>query len=54
MLTAAVTEVVDHPCIKHSWASTTAGYTSVGTDHKRRMLRAALDRAFGSERGEHR
>lgn len=31
----------------HSWASTTAGYTSVGSDHKQRMLRAALDRAFG-------
>jgi integrase/recombinase XerC len=31
----------------HSWASTTAGYTSVGADHTNRMLRAALDRAFG-------
>lgn len=40
--------------VGHSWASTTAGYTSVGTDHKRRMLRAALDRAFGSEGGAHR
>ncbi|MDA8285379.1 MAG: tyrosine-type recombinase/integrase [Actinomycetota bacterium] len=33
----------------HSWASTTAVYTSVGSDHKQRMLRAALDRAFGPE-----
>lgn len=32
--------------VGHSWASTTAGYTSVGADHANRMLRAALDRAF--------
>lgn len=31
----------------HSWASTTAVYTTIGSDHKQRMLRAALDRAFG-------
>lgn len=49
MLTAAVAGVVDHPCIKHSWASTTAVYTSVGADHTNRMLRAALERAFGRE-----
>jgi site-specific recombinase XerD len=30
----------------HSWASTTAGYTTVGADHANRMLRAALERAF--------
>jgi integrase/recombinase XerC len=33
--------------VGHSWASTTACYTSIGADHKARMLRAALDRAFG-------
>lgn len=33
----------------HSWASTTAIYTSVGADHTNRMLRAALERAFGRE-----
>lgn len=30
----------------HSWGSTTAIYTSVGTDYKNRALRRALDRAF--------
>ena len=35
----------------HSWASTTAGYTSVGADHANRMLRAALDRAFTGATG---
>jgi site-specific recombinase XerD len=35
----------------HSWASTTAIYTSVGADHTNRMLRAALDQAFGAEAG---
>ena len=30
----------------HSWASTTAGYTTVGADHANRMLRAAIERAF--------
>ena len=33
----------------HSWASTTAVYTSVGSDHTNRMLRSALARAFGAE-----
>jgi integrase/recombinase XerC len=37
--------------VGHSWASTTAGYTSVGADHGNRMLRAALDRAFTSTAG---
>ena len=35
--------------VGHSWASTTADYTQVGTDAKNRMLRAALDVAFGAE-----
>ena len=33
----------------HSWASTTAIYTSVGADHTNTMLRASLDRAFEAE-----
>ncbi len=33
--------------VGHSFASTTACYTSIGADHKNRMLRAALERAFG-------
>jgi site-specific recombinase XerD len=33
----------------HSWASTTAGYTKVGSDHMNKMLRSALDRAFLNE-----
>jgi len=37
--------------VGHSWASTTAGYTSVGADHANRMLRAALDRAFAGAAG---
>ncbi|CAG4933646.1 tyrosine-type recombinase/integrase [Acidithrix sp. C25] len=32
--------------VGHSWASTTAIYTTVGSDHMNRMLRGALDRAF--------
>jgi site-specific recombinase XerD len=36
--------------VGHSWASTTAVYTSVGADHKNRMLRAALAQAFGADR----
>jgi site-specific recombinase XerD len=35
--------------VGHSWASTTAIYTSVGADHTNRMLRAVLDRAFDVE-----
>jgi integrase/recombinase XerC len=35
----------------HSWASTTATYTTVGQDARNRMLRAALGRAFEGERG---
>ena len=37
--------------VGHSWASTTAGYTTVGADHANRMLRAALDRAFTGATG---
>ncbi|MGH9304457.1 MAG: tyrosine-type recombinase/integrase, partial [Acidimicrobiales bacterium] len=33
----------------HSWASTTAIYTTVGADHTNAMLRRALDRAFRLE-----
>jgi integrase/recombinase XerC len=33
----------------HSWASTTAIYTTVGADHTNAMLRSALDRAFSKE-----
>jgi integrase/recombinase XerC len=35
----------------HSWASTTAAYTTVGQDARNRMLRAALARAFEGEDG---
>lgn len=40
--------------VGHSWASTTAIYTSVSTDYRNRVLREALDRAFeapGAEGG---
>ncbi len=33
----------------HSYASTTAVYTTVGSDHSNKMLRSALDRAFAAE-----
>lgn len=33
----------------HSWASTTANYTTVGQDARNRMLRSALARAFGTD-----
>jgi len=36
----------------HSWASTTATYTTVGQDARNRMLRAALARAFEGEDGK--
>ena len=32
--------------VGHSWASTTATYTTVGSDAKNRMLRAALARVY--------
>lgn len=35
--------------VGHSWASTTATYTSVGTDAKNRMLADALSRAFAAD-----
>jgi integrase/recombinase XerC len=37
--------------VGHSWASTTAVYNHVGADAKNRMLRAALDVAFGADGG---
>jgi integrase/recombinase XerC len=36
----------------HSWASTTAVYTTVGQDARNRMLRSALDRAFRDGEGQ--
>jgi integrase/recombinase XerC len=33
--------------VGHAWASTTALYTGVSSDYKNRMVRAALERAFG-------
>jgi integrase/recombinase XerC len=36
----------------HSWASTTAVYTSVGTDAKNRMLRQALQIAFTADNSD--
>jgi integrase/recombinase XerC len=35
--------------VGHSWASTTATYTTVGADAKNRMLRSALARVFDGE-----
>jgi len=35
--------------VGHSWASTTATYTSVGADARNRMLRAALARVYDGE-----
>jgi integrase/recombinase XerC len=35
--------------VGHSWASTTAVYTHVGADAKNRMLRLALEGAFGAD-----
>jgi len=35
--------------VGHSWASTTATYTTVGTDARNRMLRAALAHAYQEE-----
>ena len=35
----------------HSWASTTAVYTTVGQDARNRMLRVALARAYHTDRG---
>jgi integrase/recombinase XerC len=33
--------------VGHTWASTTALYTGLSNDYKNRVMRAALDRAFG-------
>ena len=35
----------------HSWGSTTAVYTTIGSDYKNRALRRALDRAFTDPAG---
>jgi len=35
--------------VGHSWASTTAIYTTVGADAKNKMLRCALARAFQAD-----
>lgn len=35
--------------VAHSWASTTATYTTVRQDARNRMLRFALARAFGED-----
>jgi len=35
--------------VGHSWASTTATYTTIGSDAKNRMLRAALARVFDGQ-----
>jgi site-specific recombinase XerD len=38
--------------VGHAWASTTALYTGVSNDYKNRVLRAALDKAFGPNEKE--
>ena len=38
--------------VGHSWASTTAIYTTVGADAKNQMLRSALARAFHADTSE--
>ena len=37
--------------VGHSWASTTAVYTTVGADANNRMLRSALSRAYDADGG---
>jgi integrase/recombinase XerC len=37
--------------VGHSWASTTATYTTVGADARNRMLRSALSRAYDADVG---
>jgi integrase/recombinase XerC len=39
--------------VGHRWGSTTALYTGVSGDYKNRVLRAALDRIYAKEGGEH-
>jgi integrase/recombinase XerC len=36
--------------VGHSWASTTATYTTVGADARNRMLRSALARVFDNDK----
>lgn len=38
--------------VGHSWASTTAIYTTVGAAAKNQMLRSALARAFSTDASE--
>ena len=38
--------------VGHSWASTTAVYTTVGADARNRMLTAALARAFEKDKDD--
>lgn len=40
--------------VGHSWASTTAVYTTVGADARNRMLKAALSRAYEKDGGARR
>ena len=37
--------------VGHSWASTTATYTTVGADARNQMLRLALSRAYEADGG---
>lgn len=37
--------------VGHAWGSTTALYTGVSSDYKNRMLRRALERAYGGDGG---
>jgi hypothetical protein len=49
MLTGSGSEMVDHPCIQHTWATTTAIYTGVSSDYKNQMLRQKLDKMLAEE-----
>ncbi len=40
--------------VGHSWASTTATYTTVGADARNRMLKAALARVYGERKDDRR
>ncbi|MHB1534820.1 MAG: hypothetical protein ACYC1D_09460 [Acidimicrobiales bacterium] len=54
MLTGAGPGVVDHPCIKHAYASTTAIYASVSNDFKNKTLQNALRRVYPGRDKENR
>jgi hypothetical protein len=51
MLTAASTEVVDHPCIRHEADSSTAIYTHVSSDFMNTALRKALSPVLEEQPG---